>query len=216
LPTLKALTESDLDEAVSAGALVIDTRSAPFFGAGHYKSSLNIGLGSSLFATWIGFLVPFGKPIALVVGSADNAQQARLQLARIGYDNVLGYIEADNLTRTKQLSQLGVDELHFALKRREAPRLLDVRTAGEWEADHIEGAVHIPLPALPRRLTELPRHDPLAVICGSGYRSSIAGSLLQNAGFTRVQNVMGGMGAYLETQVPEWQPSDLVFLGESI
>jgi glyoxylase-like metal-dependent hydrolase (beta-lactamase superfamily II)/rhodanese-related sulfurtransferase len=216
LHNLRTLSESDLDDVVAAGAVVIDTRSAPFFGAGHYKGSLNIGLGSSLFATWVGFLVPFGKPIALVVGSADNARQARLHLARIGYDDVLGYIEADNLTRTKQLSQLGVDELHFALKRREAPRILDVRTAGEWDAEHIEGAAHIPLPALPRRLTELPRHDPLAVICGSGYRSSIAGSLLQNAGFTRVQNVMGGMGAYLETQVPEWQPSDLVFLGESI
>jgi len=66
------------------------------------------------------------------------------------------------------------------------------------------------------RLPELPKHDPLAIICGSGYRSSIAASVLQNAGFSRVQNVMGGMGAYLETRIPEWQPSDLVFMGESI
>src|SRR4051812_27433170 len=79
LPRLKALAESDLDDALSGGTVVIDTRSAAFFGAGHYKGSLNVGLGSNLFATWVGFLVPFGKPIALVVGSADNAQQARLQ-----------------------------------------------------------------------------------------------------------------------------------------
>lgn len=216
LPALRSLSEAELKAEFARGAVVIDTRSAPFFGAGHFPGSLNIGLSSSLFATWVGFLVPFGKPIVLVVGSADSAGQARLQLARIGFDSVFGYVEADTLGQIRQLSQLGVDELHFALKRGGAPRLLDVRTAGEWAAEHIEGALHIPLPALPKQLAELPRHDSLAVICGSGYRSSIAASLLQNAGFSRVQNVMGGMGAYLETRVPDWQPSDLVFMGEAI
>ena len=129
---------------------------------------------------------------------------------------MLGYLEAESLTQTRQLSQLGVDELQFALKRGEAPRVLDVRTIGEWEAQHIEGALHIPLPRLPRGLAGLPRDRPLAVICGSGYRSSIAASLLQVAGFSRVQNVMGGMGAYLETRVPDWEPSDLVFIAENI
>jgi hydroxyacylglutathione hydrolase len=216
LPQLRPQTEAELKAEAVRGATVIDTRSAPFFGAGHFSGSLNIGLSSSLFSTWVGFLVPFGKPIALVVGSSDNAQKARLELARIGYDNVLGFTEADALTQTRQLSQLGVDELHFALKRGEAPYLLDVRTNAEWEAENIDSALHIPLPTLPRRLGNLPRERPLAVICGSGYRSSIAGSLLQNAGFSRVQNVMGGMSAYLETQVPDWQPSDLVFVGENI
>jgi glyoxylase-like metal-dependent hydrolase (beta-lactamase superfamily II)/rhodanese-related sulfurtransferase len=216
LPSLRLLSEAELKDEVASGAVVIDTRGAPFFGAGHFPGSLNIGLSSSLFSTWVGFLVPFGKPAALVVGSGDNAQKACLELARIGYDNVVGYIEAEALTSTRHLSQLGVDELHFALKRSEAPCLLDVRTNAEWEAEHIETAMHIPLPALPRRLSNLPRERPLAIICGSGYRSSIAGSLLQNAGFSRVQNVMGGMSAYLETRVPDWQPSDLVFMGENI
>jgi glyoxylase-like metal-dependent hydrolase (beta-lactamase superfamily II)/rhodanese-related sulfurtransferase len=216
LPALRTLTANDLKTEFDRGAVVIDTRSAPFFGAGHFPGSLNIGLSSNLFSTWVGFLVPFGKPIALVVGSPDSAAQARLQLARIGYDNVIGYLEAELLTQTRQLSQLGVNELQFSLKRGEAPRILDVRTAGEWEAEHIDGATHIPLPNLPRRLPELPKDAPLAVICGSGYRSSIAASLLQVGGFSRVQNVMGGMGAYLETQIPEFQPSDLVFIGENI
>ncbi len=216
LPPLRSLTEAELMAEAARGAVVIDTRSAPFFGAGHFPGSLNIGLGSSLFSTWVGFLVPFGKPVALVVGSSDTAPRARLELARIGYDDVAGFIEADALTHTRQLSQLGVDELHIALKKGEAPSVLDVRTKGEWEAEHVEGARHIPLPALPRRLAELPRERPLAIICGSGYRSSIAGSVLQNAGFNRVQNVMGGMAAYLETRVPEWQPSDLIFIGENI
>jgi rhodanese-related sulfurtransferase len=196
--------------------VVIDTRSAPFFGAGHFPGSLNIGLSSNLFATWVGFLVPFGKEIALVVGSSDSARKARLDLARIGYDNVLGYVEAESLARTRQLSQLGVEELHFGLKRGEAPQVLDVRTAGEWDAGHIDSALHIPLPSLPRRTGRLGKDSRLAIICGSGYRSSIAASLLQAQGFSRVQNVMGGMGAYLETSIPAWQPSDLVFIGENI
>jgi len=216
LTELRPLAEAELKAAAADGAAVIDTRSAPFFGAGHFPGSLSIGLSSSLFATWVGFFVPAGKPIVLVTGSADNARKARLELARIGYDHVLGYVEADALTQVRQLSQLGVEELHAALRRGEAPRLLDVRTAGEWEAEHIEEATHIPLPALPGRANELNKDAPLAVICGSGYRSSIAASLLQARGFTRVQNVMGGMGAYLESRVPEWQPWDLVFVGENI
>jgi rhodanese-related sulfurtransferase len=216
LPALRALGEAELSEMATGDTVIIDTRSAPFFGAGHFPGSLNIGLSSNLFATWVGFLVPFGKEIALVVGSAENAKKARLELARIGYDNVLGYIEADSLARTRQLSQLGVEELHFGLRRGEAPQVLDVRTAGEWDAGHIESAIHIPLPTLPRCTASLGKDSRLAIICGSGYRSSIAASLLQAQGFSRVQNVMGGMGAYLETGIPAWQPSDLVFMGENI
>jgi len=216
LQALRVLSEAELSDMAKRGAAVIDTRSAPFFGAGHFSGSLNIGLSSTLFATWVGFFVPFGKEIALVVGSAESARKARLELARIGYDNVAGYIEADSLGRARQLSQLGVEELHFGLRHGEAPQVLDVRTAGEWEAGHIENATHIPLPSLPRRAGSLGKHSRLAVICGSGYRSSIAASLLQAQGFSRVQNVMGGMGAYLETGVPAWQPSDLVFIGENI
>ena len=216
LPEINPLTEEDLKSAARGGAVVIDTRSASFYGAGHFPGSLSIGLGSNLFSTWAGFFVPFGKPIALVVGSSDSVRRARVELARIGYDNIIGYIEADLLTHTRQLSQLGVDELHVAQRRGEAPRVLDVRTAGEFESQHIEGALHIPLPNLRRRAGELAKDSPLAVICGSGYRSSIAGSILRNEGFSRVQNVMGGMGAYLETELPEWQPSDLVFMGENI
>lgn len=216
LPEINALTEETLKALTHDGAVAIDTRSAPLYGAGHFPGSYSIGLGSALFSTWAGFFVPCDKPVALVTGSASDARRARLELARIGYDDVIGYIEGEQLAHTRQLSQLGVDELHVSLGQHEAPRLLDVRTAGEYESHHIEGALHIPLPALPRRLGELSQDEPLAVICGSGYRSSIAGSILRRAGFTRVENVMGGMGAYHETELPEWHPSELVFAGENI
>ena len=168
LPPLRELNEAELGKAVAEGAAVIDTRPAPFFGAGHFPGSLNIGLGSALFSTWVGFLVPGGKPIALVVGSADAAAKARLDLARIGFDEVLGYIEADTLKDTQQLSQLSVCDLKAALKCGDAPLVLDVRTPGEWEASHIHGAMHLPLPKLSARRSEVPQGQPVAVMCGSG------------------------------------------------
>ena len=211
LPPLRTLNEADLRKAIAEGAAVIDTRSAPFFGAGHFPGSLNIGLGSAMFSTWVGFIVPGGQSIALVVGSADAAVKARLELARIGFDNVLGYIEADTLKDTQQLSQLSVCDLKLALQRGDAPRVLDVRTPGEWEAGHIEGATHLPLPKLSAGMSEIPPGQPIAVMCGSGYRSSIAASLLRARGFAGVVNVMGGMAAFQETKCPDWQAADLVF-----
>ena len=99
---------------------------------------------------------------------------------------------------------------------RRDPRAIKVEQQIQSIAQGATETASVPLPSLPRRIDELARTAPLAVICGSGYRSSIAASLLQNHGFNRVQNVMGGMGAYLETRTPEWQPSDLVFIGENI
>lgn len=215
LPPLRSLTEADVKKAAASGAVVIDTRSAPFFGAGHFPGSLNIGLGSAMFSTWTGFFVPGDSQIVLVLGTAANAAKARLELARIGFDDVLGYIEADALTETRQLSQLSVCDLKSGLKRGGAPLVLDIRTPGEWKETHIDGAQHLPLPALTKRAGEVPQDKPVAVICGSGYRSTIAASLLLHAGHTRVANVMGGMGAFSETQCAEMQPSELVFAAAS-
>jgi rhodanese-related sulfurtransferase len=99
-----------------------------------------------------------------------------------------------------------VCDLKDALQRGDALQLLDVRTPGEWDSGHIKGARHIPLPKLTGGLKRLPKDAPLAVICGSGYRSTIATSLLLARGFPRVQNVVGGMGAYQATNAPSGKP----------
>jgi glyoxylase-like metal-dependent hydrolase (beta-lactamase superfamily II)/rhodanese-related sulfurtransferase len=216
LPELHALTEAEVKQAAAAGATIVDTRSAPLFGAGHFPDSVNIGLGSAMFPTWAGFFVPGESPIVLVVSEASNVAQARLGLARIGFDNVLGYIEADELTETRQISQLSAADLKSSLLRGESPYVLDVRTTGEWQNGHIETAKHLPLPALPKRMSDVPRGRHIAIICGSGYRSGIAASLLLRGGYSGLTNVMGGMGAYQESKCPDWQAADLVFAGEYI
>ena len=197
LPPLDEMTEEELKHAVSDDAVVIDVRSPAKFGAGHFPGSLNIGLGSPSFSTWTGFMVPGEKAIALVVGAPEEAQKARLDLARIGFDNLLGYIRAASLTETQKLAQMSVQELKANLKDN-APLLLDVRTPGEWKNGHIEGARHVPLATFGKQLPELPDDRPVAVICGSGYRSSIATSMLQAAGGRAVSNVAGGMTAFAE------------------
>lgn len=216
LPALRVLGEDDLKDAVSSGATVIDTRAAPMFGAGHFSGSLNIGVGSAMFSTWVGFIVAGGTPIALVVGSPKDAEKARLELARIGFDDVAGYALADDLKTIQQLSQISACDLRRALTNGSPPLVLDVRTPGEWQKQRIEGARHIPLPQLPKRLGEVPHDRAVATICGSGYRSSIAASLLQREGAQQVSNVMGGMGAWLEAPCAQWQPAELVFPGEGI
>ncbi len=216
LPALRELTVKELDEAVSGGAVVLDTRSAPMFGEGHFPGSLNIGLGSAMFSTWVGFMISGDTPIVLVVDSPKIAEKARLELARIGFDKVSGYAQAGEFEKPQQISQRSACDLKRAVTEGALPYILDVRTPGEWNKDHIEGAHHIPLPQLPRRLDEVPQSGVVATLCASGYRSSIAASLLQKRGISQVENIMGGMGAYIEAPCPKWHPADLVFPGEGI
>ena len=197
LAPLDEMTEEELKHAVKDDAVVLDLRSPAKFGAGHFPGSLNIGLGSPSFSTWTGFMVPGEKAIALVVGAPEEAKKARLELARIGFDNLLGYIRAASLTETQKLTQMSVQELKANLKDN-APLLLDVRTPTEWKSSHVEGARHVPLSTFGKQLPDLPNDRPIAVICGSGYRSSIATSLLQAHGHKTVRNVAGGMTAFAE------------------
>ena len=125
-------------------------------------------------------------------------------------------MEAAALKETRQLSQLSVCDLKSSLQRGDAPLVFDVRTPGEWQAGHIETARHLPLPTLPRHLAEVPKDLSVAVICGSGYRSTIAASLLLRTGHTRLANVMGGMGAYSETKCADMAPAELVFAADGI
>jgi glyoxylase-like metal-dependent hydrolase (beta-lactamase superfamily II)/rhodanese-related sulfurtransferase len=199
LPPLDEMTEEELKHAVKDDAVVLDVRSPGKFGAGHYPGSINIGLGSPSFSTWSGFMVAGEKAIALVVGSAEEAKRARLELARIGFDNLLGYVRAEALSQTQQLPQISAQELKSNLQNN-GPLVLDVRTPNEWKNGHIESARHVPLASFGRELPDLPNDRKIAVICGSGYRSSIASSMLQAWGYKEVENVAGGMEAFTEAE----------------
>src|SRR5437762_907015 len=200
LPDPPALEARDVEALQKKGAIVLDTRPAAQYGAGHVPGSLHIGL-SGQFASWAGALVSPGTPMLIVAEDEEQVREARLRLARVGLDNVAGYLAGGILEwdraglRLATLEQINVTELDERL-REGAVRVVDVRRPGEWQSGHIATALHLPLNDLAEKADDLSREEPLAVVCAGGFRSSIGTSLLERQGFHRITNVVGGMAAW--------------------
>jgi glyoxylase-like metal-dependent hydrolase (beta-lactamase superfamily II)/rhodanese-related sulfurtransferase len=200
LPESAALPPDAVARLQSGGAVVLDTRPAAAFGTAHVPGALQIGL-TGQFASWAGALLSPEKPIVLVAEDPDQAREARVRLARVGIENVAGYLEGGVAAWESSgrplaaIDQITVDELERRLEER-AVRVVDVRRPPEWEAGHIADAAHVPLNELRQRAGELEKDRPLALMCAGGYRSSIATSLLEQQGFRRIANVVGGMAAW--------------------
>jgi hydroxyacylglutathione hydrolase len=195
-----ALKPDQFEEEIASGAVVLDTRDVEAFGGAHIPTALNVGLSSS-FSTWAGTFVPNGARILLVLHDPSDLWEATWQLLRVGYDPPVGWLSgamhawrasAKPLHSTRQMT---VHELHKELASQDL-RVVDVRQPSEWADGHISGAQFITGAELPQRFDEVPRDELVAVICGTGYRSSASGSLLQHQGFERVVNVIGGMSAW--------------------
>jgi hydroxyacylglutathione hydrolase len=191
-----------LDEALALmanGAQALDTREPRDFAPGHLKGSINIGLGGQ-YATWAGTLLDHTRPIFLITAPGREAEAAT-RLGRIGFDNVAGYLDQgmralkDREDLVAYTLQTSVPAVTRWIGEPDAPFVLDVRTPGEWQQRHVEGSTNIPLSRLAERLNDIPRNRPVVAMCAGGYRSSIAASLLQRAGFTRVSELTGGMAA---------------------
>src|SRR5262249_33255241 len=192
---VRRLEISEFEALRQEGATVLDLRAPALFGDAHVAGSLNIGIASPSFAVWCGFFVNPDLPIVLVADYESEVKRARLELSRIGFDHILGFVPADDLGETLQITQIGARDFAELLESGKRPTVLDVRSAPEWTQVHLEGAVNIPLPQLSQRSAGFAHNAPLIILCGSGYRSSIAASILETEGFERLTNVMGGMHA---------------------
>jgi glyoxylase-like metal-dependent hydrolase (beta-lactamase superfamily II) len=201
LPAPPPLAPAEVARRRDAGSQVLDTRSTAAFGTAHVPGAIHIGL-SGQFASWAGSLLDPDAPILIVGEDPDRVAEARMRLARVGLENVAGYLEGGipawekaglPLAATEQIT---VDELAARLASGRPPALLDVRRPAEWQEGHIGGARHAPLHTLDAEELPLASEVPVAAICGGGYRSSIATSLLERRGFHRVCNVVGGMAAW--------------------
>jgi rhodanese-related sulfurtransferase len=197
---LQPLALAQLLDLVSAGAQLLDAREQSEFEGAHIRGALNIGLGGS-FATWSGTLLDQSRPVVLVAEPGREAEAAT-RLGRIGFDNVAGYLAGgmQQLDGSPELvgrvERITAASLAEELGRGTRLQLIDVRTAREYAEGHIDGALNLPLAQLPEHLDEVPRDRPTVVYCASGYRSSVAVSLLRRAGMAGVANLVGGLAAW--------------------
>jgi hydroxyacylglutathione hydrolase len=201
-----ALTVEEFKRARGDGAVVLDTRSPEGFGGAHLPGALNVGADGS-FATWAGTVLPEDAPVLLVLDSADQLWPVTWDLLRIGYELPVGWLAGGlEAWRTaaeplEGLPQITVHELRERLEVGEV-NLLDVRQPAEWASGRAPGARFITGAELPERLDEVPTDQPLAVVCGSGYRSSVAASLIATGVRVPVLNVLGGMAAWKAADYP--------------
>ena len=189
--------------------IIVDTRPASDFAAGHIPGTINIPLNKT-FNTWAGWLVPFDRDFYLIVDAASPGliDEAVRDLAMIGLDRVAGYFAADvieawtnsggELTTVPQISAL---ELAERLTRGEVT-VIDVRGRSEWEAGHLPGVPNIPVGYLTDHLRGIPTSRPVVVQCRSGARSAIAASVLQANGRTNVVNLTGGFDEWQRHKLP--------------
>lgn len=207
LPEIPALTPAAMESA-GRGTLVLDTRPALEFAGAHVPGSIHIALAGQ-FASWAGIVIGLDRELILVGEDDERVHEARLRLARVGIERVTGYLAggiagwvAAGLA-VEPLPQISVQELHDRLDHDpDGMQVVDVRRQAEWSDGHIREAILQPLDRLRSTLDDLDRRRPVAVHCKGGYRSSIAASLLQGAGFQEVHNVTGGFDAWRTCALP--------------
>jgi hydroxyacylglutathione hydrolase len=189
------------------GATVVDRRSPEAFAGAHIPGALNVGAGSS-FPTWAGSVLDADADVLLVVDTVDQLRSVLWQLLRIGYREPIGW-RAGGMQAWRMAAMPLNFMSHWTVKQLDARRrdnqplfILDVRQPAEWHNGHIPGAHHISGGELPEKLSNLPDDAPIAVVCGSGYRSSVATSLLMKNGYQNVHNVIGGFSAWQAAELP--------------
>lgn len=191
------------------GAGLLDTRSKEKYVQAHIPGSIHLEADSQL-SNRIGFVLPPDVPVILVLSDPAEYEQVVYSLARVGYDNVVGYLsegldvwEKMGLPITAgDIRYLEPRELHQLMKtcaNGNCPVVVDVREPWEYRQGHVPGAVLIPLGQLSSRLNELDPEHPVAVICASGNRSQSAAALLGQKGFKTVYNILGGTGAWMHS-----------------
>jgi hydroxyacylglutathione hydrolase len=200
VPAARPLPARDAAALLDDGALLIDMRDPAAFAAGHPEGAINLGFGPRI-GYWAGWLVPAGSKLVLLAGGGDQSGEAIRQLLRVGLDDVCGQLDGGFEAWTKAgapaatLELIPARELRDRVQRGVRQRIVDVRTAGEWRSGHIDGAINLPLGDLPNRAAELRGGPQVATVCESGYRSSLAASLLLRAGVD-VVNISDGTAGY--------------------
>ncbi|MBI3220338.1 MAG: MBL fold metallo-hydrolase [Bacteroidetes bacterium] len=192
----RPLSLNEFKVEVKNGALILDTRKAEVFEKGFIPSSVNIGLNGQ-YAVWVGTLINIHTPLVLIADEGTESE-AVLRLARIGYENVIGYLQGGIAAWDGKLDTVRSITAVEMKKEMQHTHVLDVRKHGEWNVSHLRDATFLPLANFPDNLATLDKQTPYIVHCGGGYRSMTAISIMKNEGFTNLTNVYGGFGAMVQ------------------
>jgi glyoxylase-like metal-dependent hydrolase (beta-lactamase superfamily II)/rhodanese-related sulfurtransferase len=203
---LQSIPAMELKSMLDEGVIALDVRPAEDFASGHVPESVNIPL-SGQFASWAGSILGLSSRPVLIAGSTEQLHEARLRLARVGIEDTHGHLDG-GIESWKgaglpiaEVPQLTVQSLNERL-RTDDLHVLDVRRQPEWQAGHITEAAWWPLDNFRVSPPEIDRNAPTVVHCKGGYRSMIACSLLQRAGFNNVINLIGGFDAWQQGGLP--------------
>ncbi|NUQ19917.1 MAG: MBL fold metallo-hydrolase [Gemmatimonadaceae bacterium] len=188
------------------GAVAVDTRSTAEFSREHLVGAIAIPAGASVLK-WTGSLLDGDQKIALIANDEPTARRIALQLAMIGFEQVVGFAlpeaarELAGREGAQRVERVSPRELARRMETDE-PYVLDVRAVHEWAAGHLPGVPNLPLASLPDRLEEIPRDQPIVLQCQSGTRSIIAASILQAAGFENVADLETGYKGWVAAGLP--------------
>jgi hydroxyacylglutathione hydrolase len=206
LPLPAPLTPTEFRQEIEEGAVVVDTSEPAAFGGAHIKGAYSVWLeGLPVFGGWV---LPYNKPILLVLEDQSHLERAVRYLIRAGYDQFAGYLRDGTEGwynagfPMESLPLLSVHQLKSMLDRGEDLLVLDTRGQDEWESGHIAGSLHIYVGYLEQRLGEIPGDKPIAVICNVGHRAGLGASILLRADYPRVYNVLGSVKAWVAAGFP--------------
>ncbi|MGZ4058756.1 MAG: MBL fold metallo-hydrolase [Bacteroidia bacterium] len=204
----KALSVAEFESMLNNGALVLDVRSPDDFEKGFVPNAINIGLNGQ-YAPWVGALLDASVPLVLITDEGKE-MEAVLRLARVGYENVNGYLQG-GITAWKNAGKKmetvnSVSAADFVSHLKASDNILDVRKPGETESGVIENAQLICLSKLQSQISTLDKNKHYFIHCAGGYRSMMAASIMKQKGFANITNVLGGMGKIKETGLKLVQP----------
>ena len=205
LPRVPGLPPKAFKKAIEKrSGVLVDVRTMLAFGGGHIPGALNIG-GSPILSIWAGWMLDPDEPILLVLESENDLEEIVRLFIRTGYTKFAGYLVGGMKAWDAAgfpLAEVGQMSVHELNKRARELQIVDVRSPREWKNGHVPGVRHIFLPELRKRIGELDRSRPTAVYCGSGYRASIATSIMKPAGFEKLWNVPGSWEAWKKARLP--------------
>lgn len=191
--------------AESTGALLLDVRDPQVFAQGFVPNAINIGLNGQ-FAPWVGALITDLTQPILLITDAGKEEETVTRLARVGYDNTIGYlkggIEAWKATGKEVDTVHSISPQQFEQEHGETANVLDVRRVNEYETEHLVDADNKPLDYINDWMGALDRNKPYYIHCAGGYRSMITASILKARGFDNITEVAGGYGAIKNTSLP--------------